>query len=39
MTDGTGYEGTDEYVPAGADAYELTAGRAPRQRQERLPDS
>jgi len=23
MADGTGYEGTDEYVPAGADAYEL----------------
>jgi hypothetical protein len=23
VTDGTGYEGTDEYVPAGADAYEL----------------
>jgi hypothetical protein len=23
MADGTGYEGTDEYVPAAADAYEL----------------
>jgi len=23
VADGTGYEGTDEYVPAGADAYEL----------------
>jgi hypothetical protein len=23
LADGTGYEGTDEYVPAGADAYEL----------------
>jgi hypothetical protein len=23
VSDGTGYEGTDEYVPAGADAYEL----------------
>jgi hypothetical protein len=23
VTDGTGYEGTDEYVPAGVDAYEL----------------
>ncbi|MGA2236419.1 MAG: RdgB/HAM1 family non-canonical purine NTP pyrophosphatase [Terriglobales bacterium] len=23
IADGTGYEGTDEYVPAGADAYEL----------------
>lgn len=23
MSDGSGYEGTDEYVPAGADAYEL----------------
>ena len=23
ITDGTGYEGTDEYVPAGADPYEL----------------
>ncbi len=23
IVDGTGYEGTDEYVPAGADAYEL----------------
>jgi hypothetical protein len=23
MSDGTGYEGTDEYVPAGADPYEL----------------
>jgi len=23
MADGTGYEGTDEYVPAGADPYEL----------------
>ena len=23
VRDGTGYEGTDEYVPAGADAYEL----------------
>ena len=23
ILDGTGYEGTDEYVPAGADAYEL----------------
>lgn len=23
ITDGIGYEGTDEYVPAGADAYEL----------------
>jgi hypothetical protein len=23
VVDGTGYEGTDEYVPAGADAYEL----------------
>jgi hypothetical protein len=23
VADGIGYEGTDEYVPAGADAYEL----------------
>jgi len=23
LTDGTGYEGTDEYVPVGADAYEV----------------
>jgi hypothetical protein len=26
VADGTGYEGTDEYVPAGADAYELNKG-------------
>jgi 6-pyruvoyl-tetrahydropterin synthase related domain len=26
IADGTGYEGTDEYVPAGADAYELNKG-------------
>ncbi len=26
LADGTGYEGTDEYVPAGADAYELDKG-------------
>ena len=23
ITDGTGYEGTDEYVPAGVDPYEI----------------
>lgn len=28
IADGTGYEGTDEYVPAGADAYELNKGLA-----------
>jgi hypothetical protein len=26
LADGTGYEGTDEYVPAGADSYELDKG-------------
>lgn len=26
VADGTGYEGTDEYVPAGADPYELNKG-------------
>jgi hypothetical protein len=26
LADGSGYEGTDEYVPAGADAYELDKG-------------
>ncbi len=26
ITDGSGYEGTDEYVPAGADPYELNKG-------------
>jgi hypothetical protein len=28
MTDGIGYEGSDEYVPAGADPYELNKGQA-----------
>jgi hypothetical protein len=28
MADGTGYEGTDEYVPAGVDAYELNKNLA-----------
>ena len=28
VADGTGYEGTDEYVPAGADPYELNKGLA-----------
>ncbi|HSZ60553.1 MAG TPA: hypothetical protein VK828_02070 [Terriglobales bacterium] len=28
MADGTGYEGTDEYVPAGVDAYELNKSLA-----------
>jgi len=32
LADGTGYEGTDEYVPAGADAYELKQESAPHQR-------
>src|SRR6202162_5071158 len=27
IADGTGYEGADEYVPAGADPYELTKSR------------
>jgi hypothetical protein len=29
ISDGTGYEGTDEYVPAGADPYELNKDLAP----------
>jgi hypothetical protein len=29
ITNGTGYEGTDEYVPAGADAYELNKSLPP----------
>jgi hypothetical protein len=29
ITSGTGYEGTDEYVPAGADAYELNKSLPP----------
>ncbi len=29
MADGTGYEGSDEYVPAGADAYELNKDQPP----------
>jgi hypothetical protein len=29
ITDGTGYEGSDEYVPAGADPYELNKDQPP----------
>ncbi|MFY9559264.1 MAG: RdgB/HAM1 family non-canonical purine NTP pyrophosphatase [Terriglobales bacterium] len=29
VSDGTGYEGTDEYVPAGADPYELNKDLSP----------
>jgi non-canonical purine NTP pyrophosphatase (RdgB/HAM1 family) len=37
VSDGTGYEGVDEYVPAGADPYELNQKQAPVTNAEGLP--